>query len=639
MRDPPHDPPGPGVDEFSPTAAPIAPPKSRPPTSGPPVTPGGVLFSLDSLGPPVGAPPSAATEAATGIPRRSDDSVDHLIGTVLAERYRIDRRLGAGGMGAVYAGFHVTLNKRIALKVVQPRLGADPTIAQRFVNEARAASAIGHEHIVQITDFGRTADDAAFIVMELLEGEDLSETLRREGPLPWRRVVHIGEQIAWALAAAHRQGIVHRDIKPANCYRVAREQDPDFIKVLDFGLAKVLAEQRDGESLTGTGMLLGTPGYIAPELYRGLKADHRVDIYALGALMHKLLTGELPPMASGSGHVDVMRTVNVPDTVVAVFRRALAEVPDDRYATAHDLAAALRAIPRVSADLPTQLGQADGAPTQPTRLTRSEPGSAQSLTPHEPTPSLFTVERQGHRVRFYIGAPLLVLLVVLGVGLTLYLIRPASFIDEARRTFQERLLAVAISDRAGPADRAGPPDSPALPPQPPLPTMPPEPAPLPAPPVIASPPAELTPPELNAGPAPVPAAPVKASPPTAEPVPIADDPTPPPTAEPVPKDMPPGPAPVAAPKRLRGSAVSLGKCLTRKCDLETLSFTIELAWKTDERGLVISSTVVGKDGKREVLDCAVPRVRQCPLVWAPSTAYSEKIKLGTSAADKAPQAD
>ena len=603
-----HGPPGAVVDEYSPTAAPLRPAKSAAPASVP-VTPvvGGVLGSLGSLSALVelaggGRPPSATTEAATGVPRRVDDPVDALVGTILADRYRIDRKLGAGGMGAVYAGFHVTLNKRIALKVVQPRLGADATIAQRFVQEARAASAIGHEHIVQITDFGRTADDAAFIVMEYLDGEDLAETLRREGPLPWPRVVHIGEQIAWALAAAHRQGIVHRDIKPANCYRVPREQDPDFIKVLDFGLAKVLAEQRDGESLTGTGMLLGTPGYIAPELYRGLKADHRVDIYALGALMHKLLTGDLPPMAAGSGNVDALAHVNVPGAVQAVLARAIAEAPDDRYATAQELAQALRAIPRVSPDEPTMLTRLDEATSPRTgpRAALHDPSSAQAVTLREPTPStfpsLFTVERDGHRVRFYIGAPLIFLLVA-GVGaLVFFLTRPDPYLAWAQQR-AKIATAEAFAEKLG----AFPTSLPVAAPAP----EPPAPAPAPA---VVSPPAPAVEP-----PAPAVEPPAPAVEPPAEP-------TPTPVTAP----------PVAPSKPKKGSPGNLAAYLSRKClDGGFISFKVDLAWKADEAGLLIPDSVAAKPGDdRDITVCALRELRRSRFQWKPLSENKHTLTLG-----------
>lgn len=286
------------------------------------------------------------TEAAAETAGTEMKGMDTLVGEVLADRYRIDHRLGAGGMGTVYAGFHLALEKRIAVKVIQPRYGSDPTIAQRFSQEARAASAIGHEHIIQILDFGQVQNGSPYLIMEFLDGEDLEATVRREGALPWQRAIHIGEQIARALAAAHGQGIVHRDIKPANCYRVPRDDDPDFIKVLDFGLAKFqIGDSRGVSAMSRTGALLGTPGYIAPELYRGYDADHRVDIYALGALMHKLLTGELPPVVHGA-RVESLHGVPAPPAVRSVLARALSESPDERYPTAHALAKALQGLER-----------------------------------------------------------------------------------------------------------------------------------------------------------------------------------------------------------------------------------------------------------------------------------------------------
>ncbi|MFY0541609.1 serine/threonine-protein kinase [Nannocystis pusilla] len=318
-----------------------------------------------------------------------------MLGGVLAGRYRIDRRLGSGGMGAVYAGTHLLLDRPVAVKVIKPRFGDDPGIAQRFIQEARAASVIAHAHVVEITDFGETDGGTAFFVMERLEGEDLAATVTREGPLAWQRVVHIGEQIARALAAAHKHGVVHRDIKPANCFRLTRDDDPDYIKVLDFGLAKVVGGASRGEdaSLTQTGALLGTPGYIAPELYRGLAADHRVDIYALGALMHKLLTGELPPMRLGSDDPTELALSAVPPGLQAILRRALADDPSARYPTAQAVATDLRHLAA---------------------------GTGVSLDPGSDPPAtsgpLLAVTHDARGLSFTIGAPLLGAL-VLGLGL------------------------------------------------------------------------------------------------------------------------------------------------------------------------------------------------------------------------------
>ncbi|MEZ4383502.1 MAG: serine/threonine-protein kinase [Nannocystaceae bacterium] len=359
----------------------------------------------------------APTEAASdqdAAPRSSTPAP----GTVLAGRYRLLRPLGAGGMGSVFLADQLALDKPVAIKLIQERFGGDPAIARRFVQEARAASTIDHQHVVEILDFGELDDGALYLVMEYLDGEDLAQTLRRCGSLRWERVVHIGEAIAWALAAAHTRGIVHRDIKPANCVRVARPGDPDFIKVLDFGLAKVVADRpADERSLTHTGALIGTPGYIAPELYRGRKADHRVDLFAVGAVLFKLLTGELP---QGRGDRARLAETGAPEALQAVIERALADDPEDRPATAEALAQALRAIPRVAADAPTQLAQVDAdaptqlpypaspAPTASADATRpSDPAAPRELTPLS---SLVTVERDGDRVRLSMGLPVLAIL-------------------------------------------------------------------------------------------------------------------------------------------------------------------------------------------------------------------------------------
>ncbi|WP_434426802.1 serine/threonine-protein kinase [Nannocystis pusilla] len=217
---------------------------------------------------------------------------DELVGKVLQGRYEVVRRLGAGGMGVVFLARHVHLDKLFALKIISARYLDEPEIGRRFLLEAQAASKIDHPNVVGITDFGPPEAGPTFFVMEYLEGEDLARTLAREGPLAWPRALHVVTQIARALAAAHQRGVVHRDIKPQNCLRVERDGDPDFIKVLDFGLAKILS----GTAKT-TWTVGGSPGYIAPEIYRGGRTDHRVDIFALGVVLHTLLLGRLPAQA------------------------------------------------------------------------------------------------------------------------------------------------------------------------------------------------------------------------------------------------------------------------------------------------------------------------------------------------------
>ena len=217
-----------------------------------------------------------------------------LTGTVLLGRYRVLRKLGAGGMGIVYLGEHATIGKKFAIKVLGNEYARRPDLVERFLQEARAASMVPQQNVVEITDFGDTPDGSVFFVMEFLDGEDLGATIKREGRLPWPRVRHLMVQVCRALEAAHAAGIVHRDMKPDNCFRIQRDSDPDFIKVLDFGIAKVQSGESSGKGLTQTGMIFGTPEYMSPEQAQGDKIDARADIYAVGVIMYQLLTGQQP---------------------------------------------------------------------------------------------------------------------------------------------------------------------------------------------------------------------------------------------------------------------------------------------------------------------------------------------------------
>ncbi len=254
-------------------------------------------------------PPSVgpAVVVASG---RSDD----LVGSVLADRYKILKRLGEGGMGTVYLAEHTTIHKKLAIKVLSSDYCHKQDLVDRFLQEARAASLIEHENVVEITDYGSTPGGSVFFVMEFLQGEDLSDTVKREGPLPWARVRSIMVQICRALAAAHEKGIIHRDMKPENCYRIRRGSNEDFIKVLDFGIAKVTTEDGDGgKGLTRTGMIFGTPEYMSPEQAQGARPDHRVDVYAIGIIMYELLTGRVPFTA---------------DTFMGILTKHMFEIPE-----------------------------------------------------------------------------------------------------------------------------------------------------------------------------------------------------------------------------------------------------------------------------------------------------------------------
>ena len=240
--------------------------------------------------------------AETAVPEDSDvimSSRTLAPGTTLAGRYEIVRKLGRGGMGEVYLAEHTSIKRRVAVKIAGVTFANEAELMRRFLQEARAASSVHHANIVDITDFGNTDEGVPFFAMEYLEGEDLYETLQREGPLPWPRTRAIMIQILDALAAAHAQGIIHRDMKPHNCFRVRREGNDDFIKVVDFGLAKVLSEHLDEDNMTRSGVVLGTARYMAPEQALSLNIDHRTDIYAAGCIMFELLTGRPPFDANG----------------------------------------------------------------------------------------------------------------------------------------------------------------------------------------------------------------------------------------------------------------------------------------------------------------------------------------------------
>ncbi|MGH1340710.1 MAG: protein kinase domain-containing protein [Nannocystales bacterium] len=282
-------------------------------------------------------------------------SVD-LVDTVLADRYRVVKKLGEGGMGTVYLAEHTTINKRLAIKVLSPEFSHKQDLVDRFLQEARAASMIDQENVVEITDFGSTPGGSVFFVMEFLNGEDLSDTIKNTGPLPWARVKPIMLQIVEALKCAHEAGIVHRDMKPDNCFRIKRGSNSDFIKVLDFGIAKVTSDEGEGggKNLTRTGMIFGTPEYMSPEQAKGEKVDHRVDVYALGIILYELLTGRVPftadtfmgiltkhmfePPAAPS---TVAPSIDVPEQVEAIILKALQKDREYRFQSMEEMGAAI----------------------------------------------------------------------------------------------------------------------------------------------------------------------------------------------------------------------------------------------------------------------------------------------------------
>jgi serine/threonine protein kinase len=240
-----------------------------------------------------------------GAPLQADPTVaiarpvtDPLVGRTLDEKYRLDERLGTGGMGTVYRATHLLIDRPVAIKVLNPRYVEDEAAQVRFRREARAAGRLQHANAVTVTDFGSTSDGLVYIVMELLEGYSLRDVLARESPLDVARAVSIMLQISSAVAAAHDAGIIHRDLKPANIFIVQRKDAPPFVKVLDFGIAKLAAEALDDDddpqTLTQVGAMIGTPRYMSPEQCDGAHLTPAADVYSLGIILYEMLTGTTP---------------------------------------------------------------------------------------------------------------------------------------------------------------------------------------------------------------------------------------------------------------------------------------------------------------------------------------------------------
>ncbi len=293
---------------------------------------------------------------------------DPLIGMVVSDRYRIVRKVGEGGMGAVYQAEHALIEKRIALKILFQDLTRRDDLVARFLQEAKSASRIGQENVIDISDFGQSAEGLVYIAMEFLDGQDLGQVLRSEGHLPWSRARPILMQIAKALRAAHKHGIIHRDMKPENVYLVQREGHPDFVKVLDFGIAKVVTtDDSEGPRLTQTGMIFGTPEYMSPEQAQGHPPDHRLDVYAVGCIMYHMLTGSVPFTADSFMGILTKHLLEAP--VPLRQRRPDLEIPADVEAVC--LRALEKDRERRWPDMDTfyrALGAAGGLPFEPSNV-------------------------------------------------------------------------------------------------------------------------------------------------------------------------------------------------------------------------------------------------------------------------------
>ena len=286
-------------------------------------------------------------------PKEEDSLGVDFTGRVIDSRYRVLRKIGEGGMGTVYAGEHVEIGKGVAIKILHPAYSTQQDLVERFRREARAASRIGHPHIVDVTDFGSTEDGCAYFVMEHLDGIDLADVLSHERRLDSARACGIAIQICRALAAAHAAGVIHRDLKPENIFLVARDGQADFVKVLDFGIARSMSRAR---RLTNPGVAMGTPEYMAPEQAEGGAVDHRSDIYSVGALIYEMASGS-PPQLNRDKELIPPRGLkaDIPEELDRIVVRALDRDPARRYQTMgqleYDLAKSMYGRPRAVSDL------------------------------------------------------------------------------------------------------------------------------------------------------------------------------------------------------------------------------------------------------------------------------------------------
>jgi serine/threonine protein kinase len=395
--------------------------------------------------------PERMAEPVSTTTGTSTAPVDPLIGRVINDRFKVLSIIARGGMGKVYKAEQAPLGRIVALKVLQPNYNgdSDPEFHKRFFLEASIVSKLTHPNTVTLYDYGQSSDNVYFMAMEYLEGRTLHRLLREDAPLDPGRALHILVQACRALREAHGHGVIHRDLKPANLYLVRHDDDPDFVKVLDFGLLKRTDETAE-EALTQTGLFMGSPKYMAPEQIRGERVSASTDVYSLGVILFEMLTGKVPFERSSSVNllmahvsdpvpalVEANPLVQVPSAVEEIVYRCLAKRPDERYASMDELIAAIKLA---SASLGRPLGSMSGefmnslgarVPTSGESPVAPIASSLPPPLPRAPTPAdspaaavpmsvtVTAAAREPRRSPLLLGAGLFVLAIGLGVAIRL----------------------------------------------------------------------------------------------------------------------------------------------------------------------------------------------------------------------------
>ncbi len=391
---------------------------------------------------------------------------DPLLGRVLDGRYTIIEKLGQGGMGAVYRAAQHSVDREVAVKVVNAHLVSDPDAIRRFLREAKIASRLSHPNAVGVLDFGQSDDGLFYLVMELVAGSTLDQVLKGGGTMRPDRIVRIGAQVCDALEGAHALQIVHRDLKPANIMLLSHGRD--LVKVLDFGLAKSVATDNAVTTMTNAGALLGTPAFMPPELALGQPCDGRADLYALGCILYLLGSGRLPftsdsphELIAAHAHDPAPPMTGVPEALAAVVDRLLEKDPNKRFQTAAETREALEASVDgrfstpypINGDTPPSIRPVSG-------MNRS---SADELVTSEtiaaPTANAVTMSEPRRR-RWVV--PVLAAFALAGAGVGALV---ATSGGDAERAATEEIAPAVTPEVAKPAAEPAPTDPPSPPPQ------------------------------------------------------------------------------------------------------------------------------------------------------------------------------